>query len=464
MLATSPESVIIIMNNKNRSAEDKKISIVGLGYVGLPTSILLAEAGYEVVGCDKKEKMIEQISKGECPLKDLGLEERLKKVVADKSLTVTVNTIKAISKSDVAIIAVPTPLSQGDGPGLSYVRAAGKDIALGLPDGMLVILESTVYPGATEGVLKPILEADGKKAGVDFGLAYCPERYNPGDSLHTIDKIRRIVGGIDSSSANRAASIYSKISTPEPLVVSDIRTAEATKVMENTQRDLNIALMNEFAMIFEKLGLDVFEVIDAAATKWNFNRYYPGPGVGGHCLPKDPYYLVNPAKKLGYDAKIITAGRKINDAMPHHVFQLLLAALNSVEKPIKSTKVVVLGLSYKENIGDVRNSPSKSLISELIEMKAEITTVDPYVEKSVAKKEFQIKSSKHFSNVYEAVIGAEALVLMVPHDEFRNLDLPKIKSLMKPSPVFVEGNRVYEPSKIKKHGFIFKGIGAGRDN
>lgn len=452
------------MNDKSQPGKDRKLSIVGLGYVGLPTAVLLAEAGYEVVGCDKQEKMIEQINKGECPIGNLGLEERLKKVVEDKSLRATVNTTKAVSKSDVAIIAVPTPLSQGDEPGLSYVRAAGKDIAAGLPDGMLVILESTVYPGATEGVLQPILEADGRKAGVDFGLAYCPERYNPGDSLHTIDKIRRIVGGIDSSSAKRAARIYSKISTPEPFVVSDIRTAEATKVMENTQRDLNIALMNEFALIFEKLGLDVFEVIDAASTKWNFNRYYPGPGVGGHCLPKDPYYLVNPAKKLGYDAKIITAGRKINDVMPHHVFQLLQAGLNSVEKPIKSTKVVVLGLSYKENIGDVRNSPSKSLIAELTEQKAEIITVDPYVEKSIVKEEFHIGSSKHFSNIYEAVIGAEALVLMVPHDEFRNLDLPKIKSLMKPGPVFVEGSRVYTPSKIKEHGFIFKGIGAGRDN
>jgi nucleotide sugar dehydrogenase len=452
------------MNPRNRPAEDKRIALVGLGYVGLPTAVLLAEAGYEVVGCDTKREMIEQIIGGECPIKDLGLEGRLRKVVDEKSLTVTTKTVQAVSGCDVTIIAVPTPLSLGDEPGLSYIRAAGKDIAQGLPDGMLVILESTVFPGATEGILKPILEMSGKKAGTDFDLAYCPERYNPGDSLHTIDKTRRIVGGIDASSIKRAVSIYSKISHAEPFVVSDIRTAEATKIMENTQRDLNIALMNEFAMIFERLGLDVFEVIDAAATKWNFNRYYPGPGVGGHCLPKDPYYLINPAKQLGYHAKIITAGRAINDGMPHHVATLLLSGLNAVKKPIKEARVVILGLSYKENIGDVRNAPSKSLVYELMEMEADIITVDPHVDKNIAKDEFQIEPSKHLSDVYEAVVGADAVVLMVPHSEFRSLDLPRIKSLMRSNPVFVVGSRVYEPSKIKANGFVFKGIGAGKDN
>ena len=447
-----------------RRSKDIKIAIVGLGYVGLPTAVLFAEAGFNVTGCELKEESVRMINAGISPLSDLNLDERVKDVVARKKLVATSDTIAATKKNDVIIIIVPTPTKDGEEPDLSYIEGAGKDIAKGLAKGKLVILESTVYPGVTEGTLKPILEESGLKAGVDFDLAYCPERYNPGDPLHTIDKTKRIVSGINPRSTETAEFLYNQITGEGVVPVRNIKTAEAAKIIENTQRDLNIALMNEVALIMEKMGLDVMEVINAAATKWNFNRYYPGAGVGGHCLPKDPYYLVKTAEKLGYHAQIITAGRKINDMMPHHVFTLLNAALNSTGRPIKGTRIVVLGLSYKENVGDTRKTPSLKLVEELRSMEADIVTVDPFVDAKVVNQEFGIPVNKHFDDAYKALKGAQAVVFMVPHQAFKELDLKKVKKLMKPEPVFVDGRRVFDPEKLKEIGFKYKGIGAGRDN
>jgi nucleotide sugar dehydrogenase len=448
----------------SRKGKDLKIAIVGLGYVGLPTAVLFAEAGFKVTGCEMKKESVRMINDGISPLTDLNLDERVKDVVARKMLVATSDTVTATKENDVIIIIVPTPTKEGEEPDLSYIEGAGRDIAKGLQKGKLVILESTVYPGVTEGTLKPILEESGLKAGVDFDLAYCPERYNPGDPLHTIDKTRRIVAGINDRSTETAIFLYNHITGEGVVAVRNIKTAEAAKIIENTQRDLNIALMNEVALIMEKMGLDVMEVINAAATKWNFNRYYPGAGVGGHCLPKDPYYLVKTAEKLGYHAQIITAGRKINDLMPHHVFLLLTKGLNSIEMPLKGTKVVVLGVSYKENVGDTRKTPSLKLVEELKEMEADVVTVDPFVTAKVVNFEFGIPEEKHFDDPYKALKGAQAVVFMVPHQSFKELDLKKVKKLMKPNPVFVDGRRVFDPEELKKLGFIYKGVGAGRDN
>jgi len=441
-----------------------KISVVGLGYVGLPTAVLFAEVGYYVIGTDLRKEVVEMVNRGESPLKDLDLDERLARVVNKKKLIATLDTTWATKESDVILIVVPTPTKDGDEPDLSYIERAGEDIAQGLSKGKLVVLESTVYPGVTEGVLKPILEKSGLKAGIDFDLAYCPERYNPGDPEHTIDKTKRIVSGINERSRKVVEYLYNKITSEGVVAVSNIRTAEAAKIIENTQRDLNIALMNEFALILEQLGLDVMEVLKAAETKWNFNKYYPGAGVGGHCLPKDPYYLVKTAEKHGYHAQIITAGRKINDGMPHHVFELLVTGLNKAKKPVNDSKVVVLGLSYKENIGDTRKSPSIKIIEELKRMDAKIVSVDKYVSKKVAEVEFGIEQRNHYSDVYEAIKDADALVVMVGHNEFRQLDLSKAKKLMNDNPVLIDGRRIYDIPKVKNAGFIYQGIGAGRDN
>jgi nucleotide sugar dehydrogenase len=310
------------MENLKQKVKDKSavLSIIGLGYVGLPTAVYFAENGFKVYGVDKEVNIVNGLNKGVSHLNELGLDDRIKKVVHMKKLFCTNDTKEAVSNSDAILIIVPTPITKEKEPDLSYVISAAESVSEHLKKGQLVVLESTVYPGVTEEIVKPILESKGLKAGLDFGLAYCPERYNPGDTKHTIENVNRIVGGINLGWANVTRDLYSHMIKAKVDAVKDIKTAEAAKVIENIQRDLNIALMNELALIFEKMEIDVMEVIKAASTKWNFNTYYPGAGVGGHCLPVDPYYLVSKAKEYGYHSKVITAGREINDFMPYQIF------------------------------------------------------------------------------------------------------------------------------------------------
>ncbi|MDX9798694.1 MAG: nucleotide sugar dehydrogenase, partial [Bacteroidales bacterium] len=389
-------------------------------------------------------------------LGELGLDERLEKVVSLKKLYATTNTKDAVSKSDVSILIVPTPITKDKEPDLSYVGSAGFEVKEGLRKGHLIILESTVYPGVTEEVLQPILESTGLKAGIDFGIAYCPERYNPGDSEHTIENVRRIVGGINDEWGEITKDLYAHVIKAGVTKVRDIKTAEAAKVIENIQRDLNIALMNELSLIFEKMGIDIIDVIKAASTKWNFNVYYPGAGVGGHCLPVDPYYLVAKARGLGYHSKVITAGRAINDHMPQHIFELLRDSLNDMEKPVKNSNVVVLGFSYKENVGDARETPVEHLVQELLKSKADVTVVDPFVEESFIKS-FGVKVEH---DPYNALKHADALVLMTGHQIFRELDLEKVKKLMNLS-IIIDGRRTYDKEKVLELGFTYRGVGAG---
>lgn len=428
-----------------------KICVVGLGYVGLPTAIFFAESGFDVIGVAVDQKKIDMINNGKSPIGELNLDNRLRKVIEDKKLVATVDLVEATRKSDVILLIVPTPVTESKDPDLSHIISAGEEVAKGLGMGKLVVLESTVYPGVTEEILQPILESSGFKAGEDFGLAYCPERYNPGDDKHTIEKVARVVGGITPEWADITRELYQFIIEEDIKVLSNIKTAEAAKVIENTQRDLNIALVNELAMIFEKIGIDVMEVIEGASTKWNFNVHYPGAGVGGHCLPVDPYYLVKKAKELGYHSKVIAAGRTINDYMPKHMFGLLTDALNENEKAVKNSTIAVLGLSYKENVGDDRESPSEELIKELEHNKAVIRLVDPHIDEShlgIVEKD-----------VYNALDGADALVLMTAHDKFKELDFERLKKIMN-IPLIIDGRRIYNPDELKKMGFQYYGVGA----
>jgi nucleotide sugar dehydrogenase len=424
-----------------------------MGYVGLPTAVNFAEHGFRVIGVNRTPEKVHVINQGGCYLKDLDIDERVKEVVRLNKLTATTDTTEATKKSDVIIVTVPTPITSDKKPDLSFVTAAGRRIAQGLDNGKLVVLESTVYPGVVDEVLKPILEASGLCAGVDFGLAYCPERYNPGDPQHGIVDIIRIVGGITPEWTELTAQLY-KNNARDVVSVKNIKTAEAAKVIENIQRDLNIALMNELALIFERMQIDIMDVIEAAATKWNFNVYYPGAGVGGHCLPVDPYYLVHKAEELGYHPRVITAGRAINDSMPLHVLQLIVDALNEQERAVKQSKIAVLGLSYKENIGDYRESSSAVLLEELSKRGARVHLVDPYIEQETLRK-FAIPEM----TAYDALNAADALVLMTAHSDFEGLDLLKIKNLMRTA-IIVDGRRVFDPETAARLGFVYRGVGA----
>ena len=430
------------------------ISIIGLGYVGLPTAVYFAEKGFKVYGVDKVVRIVNGLNKGVSHLNELGLDERIKEVVDKNRFYCTNDTIEAVSNSDIVLIIVPTPITKDKEPDLSYVVSAAEDISKSLKKGQLIVLESTVYPGVTDDIVKPILESSGLKAGIDFGLAYCPERYNPGDTKHTIDNVNRVVGGITREWAEITKEVYSYVIKAEIDTVSDIKTAEAAKVIENIQRDLNIALMNELALIFEKMGIDVIEVIKAASTKWNFNVYYPGAGVGGHCLPVDPYYLVSKAREFGYHSKVITAGREINDYMPHHIFELLRDALNDMERSVKNSKVAVLGFSYKENVGDVRETPVEHFITELVKRGAIVTVVDPYVDEKYIKS-FGVSYSK---DIYDALKEADAFVVMTSHNIFKDMDLDRAKKLMN-NPLVIDGRRIFNKDNLNKKGFTYKGVG-----
>ena len=435
---------------KTRNA---KICIVGLGYVGLPTAIFFAENGFNVIGVARNKKNLNKINQGISTIGELNLDSRLSNVVNSKKLFATSDLKRATEESDVIISIVPTPVDEFKDPDLTPIKSSGEEIAKGLDRGKLVILESTVYPGVTQETLQPILEKSGFKAGEDFGLAYCPERYNPGDEKHSIENVSRVVGAITPQWAEITRELYQIIINEDIKVLNDIKTVEAAKVIENTQRDLNIALMNELAMIFERLDIDVMEVIEGASTKWNFNVYYPGAGVGGHCLPVDPYYLVKKAKELGYHSKVIAAGRSINDSMPVHMLNLVQDALNEQEKSLKNSKIVVLGFSYKENVGDPRESPAKSLIRNLKWKEANITVVDPYIE------EMDEKFGVLNDDVYDALNGADAMILITAHDDFKSIDFKRVKELMNSS-IIVDGRRIYDSEKLRQIGFYYRGIGA----
>ena len=345
------------------------------------------------------------------------------------------------------IICVPTPVTKSKEPDLSYVKSAAELVGKNLKKGAVVVLESTVYPGVMEEIVKPILEEkSGMKCGADFKIGYSPERVNPGDKEHTIDKLTKIVAGMDEETTEILAELYGLITNVYK--AKDIKTAEAAKVIENIQRDLNIALMNELAIIFHKMGLDTKAVLEAASTKWNFHRYSPGL-VGGHCIPVDPYYLVYKAKELGYHPQVILAGRAINDYMPKHVAEMAIKSLNEVGKVIKGSKVLIMGLTYKENVPDTRESPVREMVKELKEFGVNVYGYDPLLSKEEIEA-FGVNALDDFNVIMDCVIVA------VAHDEFKKMELDDIKKFMNDKPVLIDVRGMFDEEEAKEKGFYYR--------
>ncbi len=439
--------------NLKRKIEDKtaKICIVGLGYAGLPTAVAFCEQGYEVIGADVDKRKVDAINRGESPLKDMIIDDRLKGL--EGKLKATTDVASAVSECDVVSIVVPTPVTDAKEPDLSYVIAASESVSQGLKEGQLVVLESTTYPGTTEEVVKPILEKSGLKTPEDFGLGYCPERFNPADSEHTMEKMVRIAAGNSEAWSEAVKLLFDSI-VKEVYLVRNIKTAEAAKVVENVQRDLNIALFNELAVIFEKMGVDVIDVIEAASTKWNFIKMYPGPGVGGHCLPADPYYLTHKSRELGYEPRVILAGRYVNNSMPNHTVELIEDGLKEAGKSIEGSEIAVLGLAFKPNIGDTRQSPSIEIASMLQERGANLRVHDPIVEEDAVNDLLGMGSS----SLEDALAGAECVVIATDHDSIRDIPLHKIQELAEEKCVIVDTRNVYDPDDVPDD-MVYRGIG-----
>ena len=413
-----------------RSLDKATICILGLGYVGMP----LAEAfskSLKVIGYDTDVKKIKKL-KANNQLQNL--------VLTDKP--------EEINQADFIIICVPTPVTRSKDPDLSYVESAARIAGKHMKKGSTVILESTVYPGVTEEIVKPILEKEsGLKCGADFKIGYSPERINPGDKQHTVDVVTKVVSGMDKETTEAIAELYGKVAQ-HVFKAKDIKTAEAAKVIENTQRDLNIALMNELTLIFKKMGLSTSDVLDAAATKWNFIRFAPGL-VGGHCIPVDPYYLVYKARELGYHAQVIPAGRAINDYMPKYIAEMTIKALNNLDKVIKGSRVLIMGLTYKENVPDIRETPVREIIDELKEFGVDIIGYDPLLH-NVAR-EFGIKAVTSLKDVS----GIDAIILAVAHDAFKTISVAALKDLMNVHPILIDVRGLFTPAEAKKQGFYY---------
>ena len=429
-------------------AHEEKLSLVGLGYVGMPIAVAFAKKGVDVIGFDLNKEKIKLYKSGIDPTKEVGDD-------AIKASTVDFTADESrLREAKFHIVAVPTPVNTDHTPDLSPVIGASEILGRNLTKGSIVVYESTVYPGCTEDVCIPILEREsGLKCGADFKIGYSPERINPGDKVHRLENIHKIVSGMDGESLEDIKKVYDIVIEVGTHPVSNIRTAEAVKVVENSQRDINIAFMNELAMVFDRMDIDTNEVVDGMNTKWNALGFRPGL-VGGHCIGVDPYYFTYQAEKLGYHSQIILNGRIVNDSMGGYVADAAVKNMIAAGQAPKKSKVVILGLTFKENCPDTRNSKVDDIIKRLNEYEINPIVVDPWASEHDAMHEYGVTLTK-----LEDVSGADCIIVAVAHNEFKKLSLDDIKKLYKASPdsekVLLDVKGLYSVENLKASGMRY---------
>lgn len=405
--------------------KDKKenISVIGLGYVGMPLAIAFAKK-INVIGFDVNKEKIELYKQGIDVTNEVG-----NKALKETTALMTSDETK-LKEAKFHIIAVPTPINDDKTPDLRPIIGASRVLGRNLTKGSIVVYESTVYPGVTEEVCIPILEEESNlKCGVDFKIGYSPERINPGDKLHRLENITKVVSGMDEESLENIASIYELIIDAGVHRAESIKVAEAAKVIENSQRDINIAFVNELSMIFNKMEIDTKAVLEASGTKWNFLKFYPGL-VGGHCIGVDPYYLTHKAEQIGYHSQVILSGRRINDGMGKYVGESTVKNLIKANKQVKGAKVAILGMTFKEDCPDVRNSKVIDIINELKEYGINVFVADPIADENEVKREYGIELTK-----FENIKNMDAVIVAVGHKEYVELTLESIKKLYEEKPV-----------------------------
>lgn len=429
-------------------AHEEKLSLVGLGYVGMPIAVAFAKKGVDVIGFDLNKEKIKLYKSGIDPTKEVGDD-------AIKASTVDFTADESrLREAKFHIVAVPTPVNTDHTPDLSPVIGASEILGRNLTKGSIVVYESTVYPGCTEDVCIPILEREsGLKCGADFKIGYSPERINPGDKVHRLENIHKIVSGMDRESLEDIKKVYDIVIEVGTHPVSNIRTAEAVKVVENSQRDINIAFMNELAMVFDRMDIDTNEVVDGMNTKWNALGFRPGL-VGGHCIGVDPYYFTYQAEKLGYHSQIILNGRIVNDSMGRYVADAAVKNMIAAGQAPKKSKVVILGLTFKENCPDTRNSKVDDIIKRLNEYEINPIVVDTWASEHDAMHEYGVTLTK-----LEDVSGADCVIVAVAHNEFKKLSLDDIKKLYKASPdsekVLLDVKGLYSVENLKASGMRY---------
>ncbi|MBR6381078.1 MAG: nucleotide sugar dehydrogenase [Lachnospiraceae bacterium] len=420
---------------------ETKLSVVGLGYVGMPLAVAFANK-VDVIGFDLNEKKIAQYQRGMDPTHEVGDE------VISKTTVQFTTDANRLREARFHIVAVPTPVEDDHTPALTPVKGASEIIGRNLSKGSIVVYESTVYPGVTEDVCVPILEREsGLKCGVDFKVGYSPERINPGDRVHRLESIRKIVSGMDEETLECVARVYELIITAGVHRAESIQVAEAAKVIENSQRDINIAFMNELSIIFNKMGIDTKAVLEAAGTKWNFLPFYPGL-VGGHCIGVDPYYLTYKAEMIGYHSQIILAGRRINDDMGKYCAESCVKNLIAAGKYVRGAKVAILGFTFKENCPDTRNTKVIDIVNELKEYGIEPVIADPQADAEEAKRLYGVE----FVDLSE-IRGMDAVILAVAHSDFSDFSVADLDQM------FGEGKKVLLDIKGLLSKKIFENAG-----
>jgi len=434
-----------------------KIGVVGIGRIGLPTALCFANSEFETIGIDINSELVTMVNSGDYPLKDEPEFDKIfENVHSQKKLVATTDISKAVPECDIILLSLPTPMNEKNIPDYTALLSVGKSLNKLLSNGQIVIVESTVEPGFIENELLHTIEGPNHtlKSGVDFHLSACPETANPGEIMKDFKKLPRLVGSIDEKISSIVSQIYTDVFAVEVISLPNCKTANAVKLTTNVFRDVNIAFVNELALLFEKLGIDIYTVIEAAKRKYNFQPHFPGPGVGGPCLPVNSYQYINSSKKINDDfLKIVKDARKINENMSRHVVSLLFDALSEASMTLNNSTIAILGVSYKPNIHDVQIAPSEEIIRILTEKNAKIKIFDPYFTSQV----FGLTTEKSIS---DTLSESDAVILITGHKEFQNLDLKKFSKTMKNS-VLIDCTGLVKPLDAKENGFIFRGIGRG---
>mgnify|MGYP003311239817 FL=1 len=429
------------------------VGIIGLGYVGLPTAIGFHDAGFNVWGVDVSQRTVDMVLKGENPTGDPDVDDIVPAPGVER-WHITNSAAEAVPHCDVVLVTVPTPITHDLKPDLSYVAGAGRDVFEAIPKGSntIVVLESTVYPGVTAQTWMPIIEELGLEIGKDLEIAYCPERFNPGDPAHGVRQVARVIGCSNPDVGTALVALYSKLTSEDVRYVGKLEVAEAAKVIENVQRDINIALVNELARIFPALDVDVEDVLSAAATKWNFHRYTPGVGVGGHCIPVDPYYMIQRAADVGVPAGLITAARAVNRSMPSHVAGVLSDLMWNAGVAAKDAKVLLLGWSYKAEVGDPRETPAEPLAETLMAKGITVGAWDPHLGDGSYPEGVEV-----ISNIADAH-GYDMAVLVTAHKACLSVDWAQLAQQMR-TPLIYDGRRVLNLDELNNSGWKAYAVG-----
>ena len=434
-----------------------RICVIGIGRIGLPTALSFSNSGLLTVGVDINKKLIEMINLGDFPLKDEpGYDIIFEKSVSEKKFFATSNFSDGVNSSDVIILSLPTPMDENNIPDYSTLLSVAHQLQEEMDDGKLIIVESTVEPGFIETDFLPILENNMKKVGKNFLLGVCPETANPGQILNDFEKLPRLVAGIDEQTQKLIMKIYKHVFTVNLIPMPNCKTANAVKLTTNVFRDLNIAFVNELALIFEKAEIDIMTVLEAAKTKYNFQVHYPSAGVGGPCLPVNSYQMINFAKNFTSKTfSLVENGRKINESMPFHTIELLKDALNEINKSLSNSTILILGVSYKPDVKDIQISPVEKIVNILKEHDTNIMIYDPYFKNSNI---FGIDTLKDYVENLEYIDG---MIIATGHKEFHNLEPHFLKLKMK-HPIVIDSKNIIDQNKAKKAGLIYRGIGRGK--